>query len=355
MHENVGMSLSLCEYQLLPSPEEVAALLPIRPDQHAQILRGRQRVRAILHGKAQEKLFIVGPCSIHHLDEARVYAEQLHALQAQMQGALCIVMRAYFEKPRTLFGWKGLLYDPDLSGQSNLREGILQSRRCLLSLADLGVLAATEFLDPLTYYYLGDLVAWGCIGARTVASPIHRQMASLVECPIGCKNSPDGDLDAALHAILCARGPQEFLGMSPTGRIAQVSSKGNPDAHLVLRGGRDHTNWDASSIARALDQARLLGVTTSLLVDCSHDNSRKEYTRQPEIALDVVEQICRGNHGIAGVLIESNLEPGHQPVFVDVSERRPGVSVTDGCLGWDATQRLAIQTHLRLAKCAVNP
>lgn len=347
-------------YQTLPSPEEVNTLLPLPVEHQDQILEGRKRVRAILHGESVEKLFIVGPCSIHHLDEAKVYAEHLRALQDKVQGALCIVMRAYFEKPRTSLGWKGLLYDPYLSGQSNLREGILQSRRLLLYLAELGVLAATEFLDPLAHYYLGDLVTWGCIGARTVASPIHRQMASFVECPIGCKNGPDGDLDSALNAILCANRAQEFFGMSPSGNIAQVRSLGNLDAHLVLRGGRDQPNCDAASVDRAITQSRVMGVKTSLLVDCSHDNSRKDYMRQPEIALDVVEQICRGNQGIAGVLIESNLQPGHQPLFIDMSggaergERRHGVSVTDSCLGWEATQRLAIQTHERLQQSEIG-
>lgn len=339
------MPLSTVDYQPLPSPQEIMALMPATSQQQEQILRGRKRVRAILHGKSQEKLFIVGPCSIHHLDEAKMYAEQLRALQEKVEGALCIVMRAYFEKSRTSLGWKGLLYDPSLNGQSNIHEGILQARRFLLFLAELGVLAGTEFLDPLSHYYFGDLVAWGCIGARTVASPIHRQMASLVQCPIGCKNSLDGDLDYALHAILCARTSQDFLSISPDGRIAQVHSEGNADAHLVLRGGKEHTNFDALSVAKALEQSRRAGVTTSLLVDCSHDNSRRDYMRQPEIALDVVQQMCQGNGGIAGVLIESNLQPGHQPVFIDVSERRPGVSVTDACLGWEATQHLAIKTH----------
>lgn len=342
------MPFSAIDYQLLPSPEEIKALLPLPKAHQEQILQGREKVRAILHRETREKLFIVGPCSIHHLDEARLYAEQLSKLQRDVQGELCVVMRAYFEKPRTSLGWKGLLYDPALSGKSNMREGILQARRFLLSLAELGVLAATEFLDPLSYYYLGDLITWGCIGARTVASPIHRQMASLVDCPIGCKNSPDGDLDSALHAILCARNPQEFLGMSSSGHIAEMHSSGNPDAHLVLRGGRHQPNFDASSIGKALEQARLLGINTSLLVDCSHDNSGKDYMRQPEITLNVVEQMCRGNQAIAGVLIESNLQPGQQPVFIDASQRKHGVSVTDGCLGWEATERLAIQTHAHL-------
>lgn len=342
------------EYQMLPSPEEIKALLPLPKTHQEKIFQGREKVRSILHRQAREKLFIVGPCSIHHLDEAYTYAEKLLKLQNDLQGELCVVMRAYFEKPRTSVGWKGLLYDPGLNGQSNMREGILQARRFLLALASLGVLAATEFLDPLSYYYLGDLITWGCIGARTVASPIHRQMASLVECPIGCKNSPDGDLDTALHAILCARNPQVFLGMSPSGQIAEVRSVGNQDAHLVLRGSRQQPNFDEASVAKALQQSRLLGVSTSLLVDCSHDNSGKDYMRQPDVALNVVQQICSGNQAIAGVLIESNLQPGQQPVFIDASQRKAGVSVTDGCLGWEATKRLAIQTHKSLQKMGEN-
>lgn len=342
------MSFDPFRFQKLPSPEEVKALIPAISVHYEHIARGRERIRAILHGKSQEKLFIVGPCSIHHLDEAKVYAEQLCALQEELKGKLCIVMRAYFEKPRTSLGWKGLLYDPTLSGEPNIREGILQARGFLLFLAELGVLAGTEFLDPLSHYYVEDLIAWGCIGARTVASPIHRQMASLIRCPIGCKNSQDGDLDHALHAILSARTSQGFLGISPDGHVAQVHSQGNPDAHLVLRGSKSQPNFDAASIAKALEISKRAGVQTCLLVDCSHDNSRRDYMRQPEIALDVVEQICSGNKGIAGILIESNLQPGSQPVFIDVSERRTGVSVTDACLGWEATERLAIQTHLRL-------
>ena len=331
----------------LLAPGELRALLPVSEAAAETVAGTRDRIRAMLAGDeplrpgaGRRLLAIVGPCSIHDLDAAREYARLLLPLRHELADRLEIVMRVYFEKPRTTVGWKGLIADPHLDGSHDMNEGLRLARSLLLELADLGMPAATEFLDPTVPQYIADLVAWAAIGARTTESQTHRQMASGLSMPVGFKNGTDGGLGTAVNAIISAAAPHHFLGLDAAGRAAIVQTTGNPDCHLVLRGGKDGPNYDASSTAAAAAALRKQGVSAKVLVDCSHDNASKDHNRQPLVLADLAAQARSGATHVLGVMIESHLVAGKQAPAADRSQLTYGQSITDACVDFSTTERM---------------
>ncbi|MBQ0831731.1 3-deoxy-7-phosphoheptulonate synthase [Marinobacter sp.] len=321
----------------LPTPAELRQHLPVDERLALQVSKHRQAVRNILHGTDDRTLIVVGPCSIHDEVAALEYGEKLKALADAVSDSFLIVMRAYLEKPRTTVGWKGLLYDPERTGAGDLNEGLLRSRRLLLNLAEMGLPLATEALSPFAMDYLGDLVSWTAIGARTTESQIHREMVSGVPMPAGFKNGTDGGINVAINAMKSGAHPHHHLGVSGDGAPVMVSTRGNPDTHLVLRGGRGMTNYDEASIQHAEHSLSEAGLCSAILVDCSHDNACKQAERQIDVAREVMRQKRSGRTRIRGLMLESFLEAGRQD---DGDDLRYGCSITDPCLCWGQTEAL---------------
>ncbi len=323
----------------LPSPRALCARLPADAGIRAQVDRTRRAVRDLLHGRDRRLLVVVGPCSIHHPGAALTYAERLARVAERVSGELLLVMRTYLEKPRTTVGWKGLLNDPALDGGCDVPRGLARARELLLGVNALGVPCASELLDPLVPRYLADLLAWAAIGARTAESQTHRELASAVALPVGFKNGTDGDVATACNAVLAARHPHHFLGIDDRGRPAAIASPGNPDGHLVLRGARDRPNYTAADVAAAAARFPVGGPTRPVLVDCSHANSARDPRRQAAVCGAVLAQVRSGSPSLLGVMLESQLEEGQQRVE---RGRRPapGLSITDGCIGWPETEKL---------------
>ncbi|QDL37404.1 3-deoxy-7-phosphoheptulonate synthase [Rhodoferax sediminis] len=321
----------------LPEPRLLRDELPASEVQAAGIAASRAATRNILRGLDDRLLVVVGPCSIHEPESALEYAARLREMAQRLGESLLLVMRVYFEKPRTRMGWKGLIYDPDLDGQGDIGEGLRHARRILLACAHLEVPAASEILDLVTPQYYAELLTWGAIGARTVESPLHRQMASALSAPVGFKNATNGSVAAAIDAIHVAAQPHRFPTISLEGRAMVITTTGNPDGHLVLRGASDGPNFDAASVRRATEALSQAGLPARLVIDCSHGNSGKDYARQPAVAADIAQQIGSGSAGICGVMIESHLVEGRQDITDGRKGLRYGQSVTDACIGWDAT------------------
>ncbi len=324
----------------LPTPRELEAELPIPDDVRASVVHGRQAVEDILDGRDSRLLVITGPCSIHDEQAALEYAEKLAVLNAELSDRVCIVMRVYFEKPRTTVGWKGMIYDPDLDGSFDIASGLRRARRLLLTIAGMGLPTATEFLDPITPQYLADLISWTAVGARTTESQTHRQMASGLSMPVGFKNSTDGNIQIAVDAMLSSREPHAFLGIDGDGRTCTVLTNGNPHGHMVLRGGADGPNYAAEHVQAVYERLEGGGLPRQVLVDCSHANSNKDHTRQALAFRDVLAQRAGGDTGVIGLMVESHLHEGKQSLGDDPSELRYGVSITDACIGWDETVEL---------------
>jgi 3-deoxy-7-phosphoheptulonate synthase len=324
----------------LLTPRALKTALPATEAANRTVAESRERVIRILGQSDPRLLVVVGPCSIHDVDGALEYGAKLNALREELADQLEIVMRVYFEKPRTTIGWKGLINDPHLDGTYDIETGLKKARRLLLELTALGLPAATEFLDPIIPQYIDDLVAWVAIGARTTESQTHREMASGLSMPVGFKNGTDGSLQIALDAMLSARSPHSFLGIDQDGVTSIIRTTGNPAGHVVLRGGRSRTNYDAESLRDAEAQLRKAGLPPVLMVDCSHANSNKQHARQEEVWHSVIEQRTAGNSALAGVMVESYLQEGNQPFPQPPAALRPGVSITDACLGWEATERM---------------
>jgi len=291
---------------------------------------------------------VVGPCSIHDPRAALEYAERLAALGKELSDQLLLIMRVYFEKPRTTIGWKGLINDPDLNGTYQISKGLGVGRGLLCSITDLELPVACEMLDPITPHYLSDMISWGAIGARTTESQTHREMASGLSFPVGFKNGTDGNLQIAIDAMGAARHPHNFLGINNEGRSAIVQTTGNPDLHIVLRGGSDRPNYFPEDILATEEMLAKSDLNPSIMVDCSHANSFKDHRRQPEVLENVVEQVLNGNTSICGMMIESNLEEGNQPMKGNTSDLRYGTSITDKCLDWPTTERVLRQAHDQL-------
>lgn len=332
-------NLRVDRFEALPTPRDVVDELPLTSSRTAVVERGRSEVRAILDGLDDRLLVVVGPCSIHDPAAGLDYAVRLAQVADEHHGDLLVVMRTYFEKPRTTVGWKGLINDPHLDGSHDIATGLRTARRFLLDVADLGLPGGTEFLEPISPQYMADLISWGAIGARTSESQIHRQLVSGLSMPIGFKNSTDGDLQAAMDGCASAGAAQAFLGIDDQGRAALVGTDGNPDTHLILRGGTSGPNYSAPHVAAASEQMRAAGLNPRVIVDASHGNSGKSHLRQAEVALELADQVAAGGSAVAGVMLESFLVAGAQKL--DVTARSTpltyGQSVTDACMGWDVT------------------
>lgn len=324
----------------LTSPRALKEKLPVTEHIADTVCHGRKEVQDILTGKDRRLLAIVGPCSIHDMKSAREYAVRLSKLRDELSDSLCIVMRVYFEKPRTTIGWKGFINDPHLNDTYDIEHGLYHARKLLIELNDMGLPAATEFLDPISPQYVADLISWAAIGARTIESQTHRQMASGLSMPVGFKNSTDGRLQVAIDAIRSAMHQHSFLGIDQDGHSSVITTKGNPFGHLVLRGGSDRPNYDAASITRAESQLAKAELAGHLIVDCSHANSGKKFENQLKVWEDVLDQKAAGNESIAGVMIESNICSGNQPFPVDPCALRYGVSITDECVSWEETEKM---------------
>jgi len=320
---------------LLP-PAILLEELPVSETAALTIARGREEIVEILDGTNDRLVVIIGPCSIHDPAAAMDYARRLRTLSDELAADLRIVMRVYFEKPRTTVGWKGLINDPNLDGSFSINEGLRQARRLLLDLAEMGLPAGCEFLDPITPQFLSDLVSWGAIGARTTESQTHRELASACSMPVGFKNGTDGGVQIAIDALRAAMHPHRFLGVTEQGLAGIVSTRGNPDCHVILRGGATGTNYDAMSVQKTLAVLRDAGLPPRVMIDASHGNSEKDHKRQPVVVRDVAAQLAQGETGIMGMMMESFLVDGRQNL-VDRAKLVYGQSITDACLGWDAT------------------
>jgi 3-deoxy-7-phosphoheptulonate synthase len=326
------------EIKELVSPDELLAELPITEAALHSVWDTRQAIHRILHGADDRLLVIIGPCSIHDVNAAKEYATRLKKERERLSDRLLIVMRVYFEKPRTTVGWKGLINDPNLDGSFEINQGLRVARGLLLELADEGMPAGCEFLDMITPQYIADLVSWGAIGARTTESQIHRELASGLSCPVGFKNGTDGNVRIAVDAMKAAHAPHHFLSVTKAGRSAIVSTGGNEDCHIILRGGKQ-PNYDAESVDAAAKELGGAGLPARIMVDFSHSNSLKQHQRQVDVGRDIAEQLAAGDDRIFGVMVESHLQPGRQDL-VPGKELVYGMSITDACLGWDDSSEL---------------
>ncbi len=338
-------NLNVAAFDLMPSPDEVKARLPLGERGAQSVLHGRRALEAILDGRDQRLFVIVGPCSIHDPVAGLDYARRLRALADEVAETLYLVMRVYFEKPRTSLGWKGFINDPHMDDSFRVDEGMEKARRFLLDVNDLGLPAGTEALDPIAPQYYGDLITWTAIGARTSESQTHREMSSGLSTPVGFKNGTDGDIEAAVNAVVSAGRPHSFLGINGQGRTAIIRTRGNRYGHLVLRGGGGRPNFDTVSISLAEQALVKAGLPQNIVVDCSHANSWKKPELQPLVMRDVVHQIREGNRSVVGFMIESFIEPGHQPIPADRSQLKYGCSVTDACVGWATTVEMLRIAH----------
>lgn len=341
--------LNVVETRSLPSPGALIAELPKTEAQADFVTRTRREIHRLIFTDDKRFLLIVGPCSIHDLAAGREYARQLAQLARQVADRVMIVMRIYFEKPRTTVGWKGLIMDPHLDGSHDIATGLRTARLFLREVLELGLPTATELLDPITPQYIADLICWSAIGARTAESQTHRQMASGLSMPLGFKNGTDGSVQTAINAIKSAAQPHTFLGINLDGSASAIVTRGNPDCHVVLRGGTPGPNYSPAHIAQTEQLLAKAGLPISILVDCSHDNSAKQPERQPEVMREVLAQITAGNTSIMGAMIESNLAAGSQSFPQPKDKLRYGVSITDACIDWATTEKLVRELHTALA------
>jgi 3-deoxy-7-phosphoheptulonate synthase len=342
--------INVVETRALPSPGVLLNELPKTEAQAEFVTRARREIHRLIFTDDKRFLLIVGPCSIHDLDAGRDYARKLAALAAAVADRVMIVMRVYFEKPRTTVGWKGLIMDPHLDGSHDIAEGLRTARKFLREVLDLGLPTATELLDPITPQYIADLICWSAIGARTAESQTHRQLASGLSMPLGFKNGTDGSIQTAINAIKAASQPQTFLGIHPLdGTASAIVTRGNPDCHVVLRGGTNGPNYSPTHIARTEELLAKAGLPKAILVDCSHDNSAKQPERQPDVMRELLGQITGGNASIMGAMIESNLGAGSQPFPQPKEKLKYGVSITDACIDWATTEKLVRELHAALA------
>lgn len=334
--------------KVLITPAQMKQQLPVSQAANRTILEGRREIQNILLGKDSRHFIIVGPCSIHDPKAALEYAEKLKVLAQQVKDKLLIIMRVYFEKPRTVVGWKGLINDPDINDSFNVEKGLWTARQLLIKIAELGLPTATESLDPITPQYLSELVAWTAIGARTIESQTHREMASGLSMPVGFKNSTDGNIQVALDAISAAKTPHHFLGINQVGQVSLFKTKGNAYSHIILRGGRKQPNFDAVTVAWVEKKLEQLQLPKKIVIDCSHGNSYKKADLQVEALNNIVQQILDGNQSIVGIMIESHLYQGNQKIPDDLTQLKYGVSITDKCLGWQKTEEIILSAYQSL-------
>ncbi|MCB1836758.1 MAG: 3-deoxy-7-phosphoheptulonate synthase [Alcanivoracaceae bacterium] len=335
--------LNIESQQPLITPRELKSKLPLSDSARATVAAGRQAVRDILDRKDHRLFIVIGPCSIHDTKAALEYATRLKALSEKVQDTIQLVLRVYFEKPRTTVGWKGLINDPYMNDTFKIEDGLNIARQLLLDVAEMGLPAATEALDPITPQYLQDLITWSAIGARTTESQTHREMSSGLSGPVGFKNGTDGSLEVAVNAMLSVKHPHRFLGIDNDGRVALTTTRGNQYGHVVLRGGGGKPNYDSVSVALAEQELAKAGVSTNIMVDCSHANSNKDPALQTLVMDNVSNQILEGNKSIVGLMVESHLKFGNQKIPADLSKLEYGVSITDGCISWETTEEAVLK------------
>jgi len=342
---NKNIDLNIQSFQPLITPLEARAHVVVSDESILCVTQSRDVVRNILDRKDPRKFVVVGPCSIHDPKAAMEYAHLLSELARELGERLFIIMRTYFEKPRTTIGWKGFINDPHLNNTFDMNEGLIKGRQLLCDITALGLPVANEALDPIVPQYLADLITWTAIGARTTESQLHREMASGLSAPVGFKNTTDGNVLVAINAMKSARSRHHFLGIDEEGRTAIVATKGNPHCHLILRGGSDGPNYDAKSVKTAEEALASHSLPRNIVIDCSHDNSKKDFRRQPSVLEDCIKQIKDGDDSIVGFMLESHLHEGNQPLSDNL---RYGVSITDGCLSFDDTKRILKETSKQL-------
>jgi 3-deoxy-7-phosphoheptulonate synthase len=330
------------------APTELRQVFPISEHGSEFVIACRDQIKNILHGEDPRLMVVVGPCSIHDPKAALDYAERLARLSREVADQLFIIMRVYFEKPRTTIGWKGIINDPDMDGTHLISKGLGIARRLLCKMTELKLPVATEMLDPITPEYLADLISWGAIGARTTESQTHRELASGLSFPIGFKNGTDGNLQIAVDAMISAQHPHSFLGINREGRASIIQTTGNADVQIVLRGDSKKPNYYPEDIGKTEEMLTKNSLPPTIMVDCSHGNSEKNHEKQPQVLENVISQIVDGNRSISGVMIESFLEGGNQPTPKDLSRLKYGISITDKCIDWQTTERILWEAHGRL-------
>ncbi|MFE1747547.1 3-deoxy-7-phosphoheptulonate synthase [Coleofasciculus sp. H7-2] len=336
------------ESHILLTPNELKSKLPLTDEAEKTVLNFRNEIENILDGKDSRKFIVVGPCSIHDIKSAEEYAYRLKNLFDRVNDKLLLIMRVYFEKPRTTVGWKGLINDPDMDDSFHIEKGLLTARSLLIKITELGLPAATEALDPIVPQYIGELIAWSAIGARTTESQTHREMASGLSMPVGFKNGTDGSVQVALNALESARKPHHFLGINPMGQVSIFKTKGNAYGHIILRGGAKQPNFDAANVKIAEEKLKAANLPPKIVIDCSHGNSNKDYKKQSAVFENVIQQILEGNSSIVGMMLESNLYEGNQPIPSQLEELRYGVSVTDKCISWEETEKIILAAYEKL-------
>lgn len=330
------------------APADLRQVFPLADADREFVSHSRDRIKDIIHQRDKRLMVVVGPCSIHDPEAAVEYAERLTSLSKKVSDQLLLVMRVYFEKPRTTIGWKGLINDPDMNGTHLISKGLGIARGLLSRITAMEIPVANEMLDPITPEYVADMISWGAIGARTTESQTHREMSSGLSFPVGFKNGTDGNLQIAMDAMKSAQHPHSFLGINREGQTSIIQTSGNPDVHIVLRGGSRKVNYHPEDIAHTEESLAKNGLIPSIMVDCSHGNSNKDYQKQPEVLESVIQQKLAGNSSITGVMIESNLEAGNQKIQSDLSQLKYGVSITDACIDWATTERVLLEAHDKL-------
>lgn len=347
MQKDVLNNVNIQDEQVLITPESLKQKYPLSHSSLHAIATSRQMIADIIHQRDPRLLVVCGPCSIHDVDAAIEYGERLKKLAEELSDSLYIVMRVYFEKPRTTVGWKGLISDPFMDGSFEMEKGLHIARDLLTSLVNMGLPLATEALDPNNPQYLGDLFSWSAIGARTTESQTHREMASGLSMPVGFKNGTDGSLSTAINALKAAAMPHRFMGINQSGQVCLLHTKGNSNGHVILRGGKK-PNYEAEDIAACEVEMKKAGLAPSLMVDCSHGNSNKDYRRQPQVVDSIIEQIVNGNESITGIMLESHINEGNQTSEQARDMMKYGVSVTDACINWQTTETVLRNLHQAL-------
>lgn len=347
VQKNKVNNVNISAEQILVTPEELKARYPLSVNDETNITAARQTIADILHGRDKRLLVVCGPCSIHDPEAALEYAARLKKLSDETKDSLFIVMRVYFEKPRTTVGWKGLINDPHMDGSFDMEHGLHLARQLLLKLINMGLPLATEALDPNSPQYLGDLFSWSAIGARTTESQTHREMASGLSMPVGFKNGTDGSLGTAINAMKAASMPHRFMGINQSGQVCLLQTQGNANGHIILRGGKT-PNYDEEHVKACEVEMTKVGLNCSLMIDCSHGNSNKDFRRQTEVVNSVLEQIKAGNRSIIGIMLESNIHEGNQSSDQPRADMIYGVSVTDACISWETTDTLLRKVHQEL-------
>ncbi len=340
MTNKIVDDLNVLSEETLITPEGLKEKVPASEKALKTVTNGRVTIKKILDREDPRMFLVVGPCSIHDADAALEYAKKLKTLADEVSDTLFLVMRVYFEKPRTTVGWKGFINDPHLDDSFNIREGLELGRKLLVDLAEMGLPTSTEALDPVSPQYLQDMISWSAIGARTTESQTHREMASGLSSSVGFKNGTDGNLEVAINALQSVSAPHRFLGINHQGEVAVIHTRGNSHAHIVLRGGGGKTNYDAESVAECERQLVSANIQPNIMIDCSHANSNKDHKRQVNVMADVAKQVAEGNQSIIGLMVESNLNEGNQKVPADQSELKYGVSITDACVDWETTEKM---------------